>query len=154
MYNIIIVKYVFLFGRYFMTRKNARKTVLELLFESGFRTDEKAPEIYDTSAENRDIENDTYVRSVFFGVLEHIDEIDELIGSHSHGWKPERISRVARTILRIAAYEMLYFDGIPAVVSINEALELCREFDDEKTRPFVNGVLNAIKGTLPEEKQK
>ena len=154
MYNIIIVKYVFLFGRYFMTRKNARKTVLELLFESGFRGDEKAPEIYDSSAENREIEDDTYVRGVFFGVLEKIDEIDELIGAHSHGWKPERISRVARTILRIAVYEMLYFDDIPAVVSINEALELCREFDDEKTRPFVNGVLNAIKGTLPEEKQK
>ena len=137
-----------------MTRKNARKTVLELLFESGFRGDEKAPEIYDSSAENREIEDDTYVRGVFFGVLEKIDEIDELIGAHSHGWKPERISRVARTILRIAVYEMLYFDDIPAVVSINEALELCREFDDEKTRPFVNGVLNAIKGTLPEEKQK
>ena len=137
-----------------MTRKNARKTVLELLFESGFRGDEKAPEIYESSAENREIEDDTYVRGVFFGVLEKIDEIDELIGSHSHGWKPERISRVARTILRIAVYEMLYFDDIPAVVSINEALELCREFDDEKTRPFVNGVLNAIKGTLPEEKQK
>ena len=137
-----------------MTRKNARKAVLELLFESGFRSDEKALEIYDSSAENREIEDDTYVRGVFFGVIEKLDEIDELIGSHSHGWKPERISRVARTILRIAVYEMLYFDDIPAVVSINEALELCREFDDEKTRPFVNGVLNAIKGTLPEEKQK
>ena len=154
MYNIIIVKYVFLFGRYFMTRKNARKAVLELLFESGFRSDEKSTQIYDSSAENREIEDDTYVRCVFFGVLEKIEEIDKLIGSHSHGWKPERISRVSRTILRIAVYEMLYFDDIPAVVSINEALELCREFDDEKTRPFVNGVLNAIKGTLPEEKQK
>ncbi len=154
MYNIIIVKYVFLFGRYSMTRKNARKAVLELLFESGFRSDEKSTQIYDSSAENREIEDDTYVRGVFFGVLEKIDEIDKLIGSHSHGWKPERISRVARTILRIAVYEMLYFDDIPAVVSINEALELCREFDDEKTRPFVNGVLNAIKGTLPEEKHK
>ena len=137
-----------------MTRKNARKAVLELLFESGFRSDEKALEIYDVSAENREIENDTYVRGVFFGVLEHIEEIDDLIGKHSHGWKPERISRVARTVLRIAVYEMLYLDDIPAVVSINEAIELCREFDDEKTRPFVNGVLNAIKGTLPEEKQK
>ena len=137
-----------------MTRKDARKAVLELLFESGFRSDENALEIYDVSAENRELENDQYVRGVFFGVLEHLSEIDEVIGAHSHGWKPERISRVARTVLRIAVYEMMYIEQIPYVVSINEAIELCREFDDEKIRPFVNGVLNAVKATLPEEKQK
>jgi N utilization substance protein B len=109
-----------------MTRKDARKAVLELLFESGFRSDENALEIYDVSAENRELENDQYVRGVFFGVLEHLSEIDEVIGAHSHGWKPERISRVARTVLRIAVYEMMYIEQIPYVVSINEAIELCK----------------------------
>ena len=131
-----------------MTRKNARKAVLELLFESGFKADEKPLDIYDISADNREIENDLYVRGVFFGVLEHIEEIDEMIGKHARGWKPERISRVSRTVLRISVYEMLYMQDIPAPVSINEALDLCREFDDDKARPFVNGVLNAIKDTL------
>lgn len=137
-----------------MTRKNARKAVMELIFESGFRNDENPLDIYDVSADNREIENDLYVRGVFFGVLEHIGEIDEMIRNHSHGWKPERISRVSRTVLRISVYEMLYMKDIPAPVSINEALELCREFDDDKARPFVNGVLNAVKNSLMEAAKK
>ena len=131
-----------------MTRKEARKAVFELLFESGFRTDEKAFDIYTISEENRDIENDEYVRGVFFGVLESLEEIDGIIGTHSNGWKPERISRVSRTVLRIAVYEMTKLDNIPTLVSINEALELCKEYDEEKARPFVNGVLNAVKATI------
>ncbi|MBE6550200.1 MAG: transcription antitermination factor NusB [Ruminococcaceae bacterium] len=137
-----------------MTRKNARKAAFELLFESGFRSDEKALDIFDVSAENRELENDTYLRSVFFGVIEHLEDIDATIGKHSRGWKPERISRVSRTVLRIAVYEMLYVDDIPARVSINEALDLCREFDEDKARPFVNGVLNAVMETLPESKER
>ena len=131
-----------------MTRKEARKAVFDLLFESGFRTDEKALDIYNVSAENREIENDEYVRGVFFGVLEALDEIDAIIGSHSKGWKPERISRVSRTVLRIAIYEMTKLENIPTVVSINEALELCKEYDEEKARPFVNGILNSVKNEL------
>ena len=131
-----------------MTRKEARKAAFELLFESGFRTDEKALDIYTVSEENRDIENDEYVRGVFFGVLESLEEIDGVIGKHSNGWKTERISRVSHTILRIAVYEMLHLDNIPTLVSINEALELCKEYDEEKARPFINGVLNAVKSTV------
>ena len=137
-----------------MTRKNARKAAFELLFESEFRNDEKAIDIFDISAENRELEEDLYLRGIFFGVLEHLEDIDSTIGKHSRGWKPERISRVSRTVLRIAVYEMLYIDDIPARVSINEALDLCREFDEDKARPFVNGVLNAVMETLPESKER
>ena len=136
-----------------MTRKNARKAAFELLFEAGFRNDESAVDIFDVSSENRELEEDDYLRGVFFGVINNLQKIDEVIGTYSKGWKPERISRVSRTVLRIAVYEMLYIDAIPARVSINEALDLCREFDEDKARPFVNGELNSVKNTLPEEKQ-
>ena len=43
---------------------------------------------------------------------------------------------------------MLHLDNIPTLVSINEALELCKEYDEEKARPFINGVLNAVKSTV------
>lgn len=131
-----------------MTRKDARKAVFGLIFESGFKTDESAIDIYEISADDRDIEDDKYVRTVYFGIHDNLDAIDKVIGDHSHGWKPERMSRVSRTVLRIAVYEMLYMDDIPALVSINEALELTKEYDDEKARAFVNGVLNAVKNTL------
>ena len=132
-----------------MTRKEARELTFELLFESTFRKDEKPFDIYEISAENREIEDDAYVRGVFFGVIENEKALDEMIGSCSKGWKPERLSRVSRTVLRIAIFEMLNMKDIPYPVSINEALELCKKFDDEKARPFVNGVLNAVKDTLP-----
>lgn len=136
-----------------MTRKEARRTAFCLLFESGFKADEKAVEIYDISSDNREIENDLYVREVFFGVLENLEEIDALIGKHSHGWKPDRISRVSKTILRIAVYEMTKMSNIPSVVSINEALEICKEYDEEKARPFVNGVLNSVKDDFKKDQE-
>lgn len=136
----------------FMTRKEARKTVFGLLFESGFKSDEKALDIYNIAAEDRDIEDDLYVRQVYFGVLENLEKLDGVIREHSHGWKPERMSRVSRTVLRIAVYEMLFMEGIPAPVSINEALELVKEYDDDKARAFVNGVLNAVKDSLGGDK--
>lgn len=50
--------------------------------------------------------------------------------------------------MRISIYEMLYIDDIPASVSINEAVELAKQYDDDKTKAFVNGILNAVKEEL------
>ena len=72
---------------------------------------------------------------------------NEVIGKHSRGWKTERMSKLSRSILRLCVYEMLY-EEIPHNVSINEAVELCKKFDDDKARPFVNGILNSVKQDL------
>ena len=74
-----------------------------------------------------------------------VEELDELINRHAHGWKTSRISKVSRSILRLATFEMLYCEDIPLNVSINEGIELCKEFDEEKAKAFVNGVLNGVK---------
>ena len=59
-----------------MTRKEARKTVFGLLFESGFKPDEQALDIYNIAAEDREIEDDLYVRQVYFGVHENLLLVD------------------------------------------------------------------------------
>jgi len=97
---------------------------------------------------NREIGEDAYLRRVYFGVGEHRDELDEIINRHAKGWKMTRISRVSRSLLRLSAYEMLYCEDIPNSVSINEAIELCKKYDEEAARPFVNGVLNGIKDEI------
>ena len=56
--------------------------------------------------------------------------------------------------MRLATYEMLMEDDIPCSVSINEAIELTKRFDDPKARAFVNGVLNAVKDKLEGEKEE
>lgn len=131
-----------------MIRKEARETAMCLLFEQEFRAGETPEEIYEISLDNREIEDDEYLRRVFFGTNENLSQIDEMIGKHAHGWKTERMSRVSRALCRIAVYEMLFEKDIPAPVSINEAIELCKKYDEEKARRFVNGVLNAVKSEI------
>ena len=131
-----------------MTRREAREELFNLLFESEFRSDESATEIFATSEENREVAEDEYIRRAFFAIMEKKDEIDSLIGSHAHGWKTQRLGRVSRAILRIGVYELVYEKDIPDSVTINEAVELTKKYDDEKARPFVNGVLNSVKNSL------
>ena len=134
-----------------MTRREAREAAFSLLFETEFRHDEDAKEIFAVSCEERDIIPNEYIKKVYFGVHEHIAQLDEKISAHAHGWKTERLTRVSRSILRLAAYEMLYCEEIPASVSLNEAIELAKKFEDEKARPFINGILNGIKTELGKE---
>ena len=131
-----------------MTRKEAREVVFGLIFECEFRSEETAEEIYETSVDNREIEENDYIKGAFFTVCEKRQEIDALIGEHANGWKTQRLTNVSRSILRLAVYEMLYDESIPYSVSINEAVELAKKFDDEKARPFINGVLNSVKSAL------
>ena len=135
-------------NRIIMTRREAREAVFGLIFESEFRKDESAEEIYYSSVENREISEDEYIKKAYFTVVEKKEEIDGLIGEHSNGWKTSRLTAVSRSVLRLCVYEMLYEDEIPYNVSINEAVELSKKYDDEKARPFVNGVLNSIKKEL------
>lgn len=132
-----------------INRHEAREAVFELLFETEFRRDEDHKAIFETSVEHREIEVDSYINDTYFGVLSHLDQIDALINRHSNGWKTTRISKVSRSILRLCVYEMLYCRAeIPESVSINEAVELCKKFDEEKARSFVNGVLNSVKNEI------
>ena len=134
-----------------MTRSEARKNVLELLFEREFRKDETDEEIFSTSSESRKIETDPYIKTVFFGVCNNLEEIDGEINKNAKGWKTTRLSKVSRSILRLCVYEMKYVKEIPLTVSINEGIELAKLYEDEKARPFINGVLNAIKNSISAE---
>lgn len=136
-----------------MTRKEAREEAFRLLFETEFRVEEAPDVIYALSTDNREIAENAYIRAVYFGVREHLDEIDALITNHSKGWKTSRITPVSRSALRLCIYEMLYMEDIPAPVSINEAIELVKKYDDAKVRAFVNGVLNGAKGEIEANKK-
>ena len=133
-----------------MTRKEQREATFELLFEREFRIEESPEEIFALSTENRDIDpiKERYIKDTFFGVIEHQEQIDTLITDASQGWKVSRLSNATRTAIRLCVYEMLYKDDIPNTVSINEALELVKKFDEPKSRAFTNGVLNKIKDII------
>lgn len=77
------------------------------------------------------------------GVWQRQAELDAAIGRFSHNWRVDRLGRIELTILRLAFFELLWRDDVPPKVAINEALELAREFGDERARAFLNGILDA-----------
>ena len=131
-----------------MTRKEAREEAFRLLFETEFRGEEAPEAIFALSEENREVGVNDYIKQVYFGVREHMEEIDAMIVRHSNGWKPSRISPVSRSAIRLCIYEMLYMNDIPKAVSLNEAIELVKKYDDLKMKAFVNGLLNGAKSEI------
>ena len=78
----------------------------------------------------------------------NLEAIDTKIKDFAKNWEWERISHVDRNIMRVAVYEMLFDMDVPPIVSINEGVEIARDYADEKSANFINGVLNAVKDSL------
>lgn len=134
-----------------MKRKDARKELMSLCFEYAFRPDVDPQMIYSQALETRLATDEDYIRNSFFGIISNLEFIDGKISEFSNGWKLQRISPVALATMRTAIYEIWFCDDIPDTVAVNEAVEMIREFDDEKKmRPFVNGVLNAVMKSKPQ----
>ncbi len=133
-------------GRIIMTRREARDAVFTLLYEYEFQRELNPDDVFAVSVENREIEveKDAYISAAYTGVCAHRDELDQKIAAHSGTWKPERMSRISRTILRLAAYELTYMPEIPQNVVINEAIELSKRYEGDRAPGFVNGILNAL----------
>jgi N utilization substance protein B len=85
------------------------------------------------------------------GVLEEGSEIDALIEKFSKNWKISRMACVDRNVMRIAVYELLYCDDIPAKVSINEAVDIGKKFGTEESGAFINGIMDSIRGAMEKE---
>lgn len=138
-----------------MNRHQARKLAFSLLFEREFDRTRDVCELYDTAKSARGEEENKYVRKVLLGVAEHEAELEQMIGEAAEGWSLTRISKVSLAILKLAVYEMRYCLDIPIRVSLNEAIELVKEFDEDAARGFVNGILNTlatrIKADRPDE---
>ena len=131
-----------------LNRHDSREAVLGLVFENEYNICEDKQLMYETALEAREIVESEYIKTVFFGIIEKAEELDGYIEKYAKGRKLSRIAKVAKSVMRIAIYEMLYIESIPASVSINEAVELIKQYDDEKTKGFVNGVLNSVKEEL------
>lgn len=74
--------------------------------------------------------------------------LDEIITRFAQNWRVERIGKIELTILRLAVYEMLYRADVPPKVAINEGIELSKQFGDDKSRNFINGILDAAAKAL------
>lgn len=125
-------------------RRTARDTAFKYLFIKHI-TNADMEEITEPLAELLFREEDkTYIKTAVYGVMDKLGEIDEKIEANAKGWKKSRISAVCLSALRLAIYEILYMQDIPTSVSINEAVEIIKTYDDPKTASFANGILGKM----------
>ena len=142
-----------------MTRTAAREIAVQICYASllsGTPVDEVtdalfAPDYFATLSEENEIFHTkpnekqlTYIRTLTTQTAAHLDELNETIEKYSHDWKVDRISRVAASILRCAIAEILYLDEVPVSVTINEAVELAKGYEEPETVSFINGILGSF----------
>lgn len=84
-----------------------------------------------------------YIDTVTNGVSQHVQELNDIIASYSIGWDISRISRLARCVLQLALFEILYLPDVPDGVAVSEAVRLAKKYDGDDTGAFVNGILGA-----------
>ncbi|HOA87153.1 MAG: transcription antitermination factor NusB [Microbacteriaceae bacterium] len=132
-------------------RTKARKRALDILFQADVRLEEPgvilAAEARRAASEPSRESSWLYAREIVDGVIDHRDAIDELIATYSRDWTIARMPAVDRAVLRIAIWEMLYNDEVPAAVAIDEAVTLAKEFSTDESGSFVNGVLGRVSRT-------
>lgn len=130
-----------------MGRHEAREQAFLLIFESNFK-DETIEELIGNAQVARDMAINSFAIRVFNGVNEHKENIDKFIEDNIIGWKKNRISKVAISVMRLAIYEMIYENDIPDSVSINEAVELTKKYSTKDESSFINGVLGSVEKQL------
>ena len=136
-----------------VNRSSAREYTFALLFARTFAPEDPADEFYARELENAGIEfgdQIDYVHGVFFGIDDRLSEIDGLISEAANGWNLQRLAKTTLAIMRLSVYEMMAVCDVPKRVSLNEAVELAKKYDDDNAPAYINGVLNAISKKLPE----
>ena len=126
-------------------KRKIRKNVFNLLFGYSFNKEESAADYFNNAFDNFCCEDDEEdnVRNTFINVCENVDKIDEIISQHLQDWKITRLSKTTIAILRLSVYEMIYAK-LPPAISINEAVELAKQYCEDGAAGYINGVLNKI----------
>ena len=127
-----------------LTRTEAREKIMIILYQIDFYEKNKIEyNVDDVINENMEMENE-YVKDIVYGVLDKLSYIDETISKYLEKWSLDRLGKTDKAILRLSAYEMLYYDT-PKVVVINEAVELAKKYSDDKVVKLINAVLDKIR---------
>jgi len=128
-----------------LSRRLARQVAFQTLFQIDLANSD-----VETALEQRlddaalDVDNQEYVKEVVRGVMQKLPALDAQISAVSKGWQVHRLGFVDRNILRLAIYEIVFMDEIPVGVAVNEAVELAKEFGDEESPKFINGLLGTV----------
>ena len=132
-------------------RHLGRIVALQTLYEQDFRREVNDPglDLEDVLARNiaryeETIEDKAFIETLVKGVDAKQAELDDIIRPVAPEWPIEQIARMDRIILRIGVFELLFEEGVPPKVAINEAVELAKAFGGDNSSKFINGVLGTV----------
>lgn len=126
-------------------RRQARMIALQTLYEHDVAQHTLA-EVLQRHVEERHLQSQVveYAEELVLGVSEHLAHIDAHIQSAAREWPLQQMARIDKNILRLAIYEILFNNTVPAKAAINEAVELAKIFGSDTSSRFINGVLGTI----------
>lgn len=131
-------------GKNIMTRRESRELAFILVFEKSFQGDDVTIiELIENALELELFPTNAFSENLARKVYDNLEEIDTAINENLVGWSANRISKVARAILRVAVAELLY-SNIPVGVAINEAIEITKKYATPDDASYVNGVLGSF----------
>lgn len=132
-----------------MSRKKARIGQMQALFQMEANKD-FSKDCLDLFIENSSFSEDEkeYIEENTIEAMDYLESIDKTIIDNLQNWSFNRLANVDKAILRISVYEILYKEDIPAEVSINEAVEISKEYGSNESPKFINGVLGSIYRSL------
>lgn len=87
----------------------------------------------------------SFSESLINGIVDQQEKLDAIIKGYALNWDFKRIAKIDLAILRLAVYEMHFRPDIPPIVSINEAIDLSKEFSIDESKRFINGILDRCK---------
>ena len=140
----------------FMQRRDSRVAALQYLYAWSMNQPANLAEDLRVFFEGCEQPRDhyAYAEEIIQGVILHQAEIDAHIRSLAHNWDFERIAKIDLAILRLAIFEMLHRKEVPPVVSINEAIDMSKQFSNADAKRFINGILDRLKGQLGRDARK
>lgn len=124
-----------------MTRTEEREQAFLFVFEKAFNMEISENDIVSYAEEARILEPSTFSVALFKQTYENLEDIDAVIDQYAIGWKKERISKVALSVLRMAICEIKYVPSVPNGVTANEAVNLAKKYATNDDAAFINGIL-------------
>ncbi|MEK6776730.1 MAG: transcription antitermination factor NusB [bacterium] len=127
-------------------RRKSRVLTLQLLYQYEIRKEPPRKLLREFWKERKGLDKDirSFAESIFIGTVEQIEKIDELISELSLNWKLSRISMIDKNILRSAIYEICFREDIPQKVTVDEAIELAKQYSGDDAGSFINGILDSL----------
>lgn len=140
----------------FAQRRDGRVAAMQYLFSWSINKPAELSQDLNLFFEHQENPRDHYAfgEELIHGTIEHVTEIDGHIRTLAHNWEFDRIAKIDLSILRMAIYEMLYRKDIPPIVSINEAIDLSKQFSNSDAKRFINGILDRLKDQLGRDARK